>query len=149
MKDKSYKRHLAKTFTWRAVGTIDTILLSWLISGNPYTGLQIGLSEVVTKMIFYYLHERLWFKVKVGVKKNGHDSRKRHIAKTVSWRIVGTTDTMLLAWLITGNPLTGLKIGAAEVVTKMVLYYFHERTWYKINYGLADRRSKDEVPENK
>ena len=54
-------------------------------------------------------------------------SRKRHIAKTITWRIVGTVDTILLSWLISGNPMMGVKIGLAEVVTKMALYYFHER----------------------
>lgn len=67
------------------------------------------------------------------------NSRKRHIAKTLTWRVVGTIDTMILAWVISGDPMTGFKIGAAEVVTKMILYYFHERAWYKVNFGL-DRR---------
>lgn len=70
------------------------------------------------------------------------DSRVRHLAKTVTWRVVGTVDTMILAWVISGNPVTGFKIGAAEVVTKMVLYYFHERTWYRINFGLDRRQEK-------
>jgi len=69
------------------------------------------------------------------------NSRKRHFAKTLTWRFIGTIDTMLLAWLISGDPMTGFKIGAAEVVTKMILYYFHERAWYKINFGL-DRRNE-------
>lgn len=137
----SYKRHIAKTITWRIIGTIDTFLLSWMITGSSYTGLKIGLSEVVTKMLLYYVHERVWFNIKAGVTKNG-DSKKRHIAKTVTWRIVGTVDTMLLAWFITGSPLTGLKIGMVEVVTKMVLYYLHERAWYKYDYGLANRKKK-------
>ena len=68
--------------------------------------------------------------------------RKRHIAKTITWRIVGTMDTMLLGWLISGNPLIGLKIGLLELITKMVLYYFHERIWYKSNFGV--NRKKDE-----
>jgi uncharacterized membrane protein len=138
---KSYKRHIAKTITWRIVGTVDTFLLSWFITGDPYTGLKIGLSEVLTKMILYYLHERVWFNVKAGVTIDG-DSKKRHIAKTVTWRIIGTMDTMLLAWFITGNPLTGLKIGMIEVVTKMALYYFHERAWYKFDYGLTSRNNR-------
>lgn len=70
------------------------------------------------------------------------DSRVRHLAKTITWRVVGTIDTMLLAWLISGDPMTGFKIGAAEVVTKMILYYFHERTWYKINFGLDKRKER-------
>ena len=139
MTDASHKRHIAKTITWRLVGTIDTIILSWIISGDPYIGLQIGVYEVVTKMILYYFHERVWFKV--NLTKDGQilESRKRHIAKTITWRLIGTIDTMALAWIVTGNPLTGLKIGIAEVVTKMILYYFHERAWYKINFGLSDR----------
>ena len=130
----SYKRHLAKTITWRLVGTLDTILLSWVITGNPFTGLKIGLAEVVTKMVLYYFHERIWVKARIG------DSRKRHLIKTVTWRVLGTMDTILLSWVISGNPLTGLKIGLAEVITKMILYYFHERSWYKINYGLDKRK---------
>ena len=141
MLDTSYKRHIAKTITWRIVGTIDTIILSWIVSGSSTMGLKIGLAEVVTKMILYYLHERAWFKINLS--KNGQilESRKRHIAKTFSWRLIGTLDTMLLAWIISRNPLIGLKIGFAEVVTKMLLYYFHERVWYKINFGLIDRKN--------
>ena len=138
MRDHSRKRHIAKTFTWRAVGTLDTVLISWIITGNPLTGMKIGFSEVVTKMALYYLHERLWFRIRLV------ESHKRHILKTVSWRLIGTLDTILLSWIITGNPLTGLKIGSVEVITKMILYYLHERTWYNINYGLGTRRRKEE-----
>ena len=134
MATSSYKRHLAKTVTWRIVGTIDTIVLSWIITGNPLTGLKIGGAEVITKMVLYYFHERVWFNI--GVK----DSKKRHLLKTITWRIIGTLDTILLSWLISGNPMTGLKIGAAEVVTKMILYYFHERAWYRVNFGLDQRK---------
>jgi uncharacterized membrane protein len=66
-------------------------------------------------------------------------SVKRHIAKTITWRIVGTIDTMLLGWVITGNPMTGVKIGGLEVITKMFLYFAHERVWFKINFGLPNR----------
>jgi uncharacterized membrane protein len=141
MASSSYKRHIAKTVTWRIVGTIDTIIISWIISGSPTTGLKIGLAEVITKMLLYYLHERAWFKINLS--KDGFilESRKRHIAKTFTWRLIGTLDTMLLAWIISGDPLTGLKIGFAEVVTKMVLYYCHERIWYKFNFGLSGRKN--------
>ena len=64
-------------------------------------------------------------------------SRKRHILKTISWRIIGTIDTFLLSWLITGSWKIGLSIGGVEVVTKMILYYLHERVWYKFsNFGI-------------
>ena len=60
-------------------------------------------------------------------------SYKRHILKTISWRIIGTLDTILLSWLITGSWKLGLTIGGVEVITKMVLYFFHERAWYKFS----------------
>jgi uncharacterized membrane protein len=128
-----HKRHIAKTITWRVIGTLDTIILSWFISGDPTIGLQIGLTESVTKMFLYYVHERVWVRIYV------ENSQKRHLIKTVTWRVIGTLDTVLLSWFYTGDPFTGLKIGAAEVVTKMALYYLHERMWYKINFGLDKR----------
>ena len=132
---KLSKRHIAKTISWRLIGTLDTIVLSWLISGDLSLGLQIGFLEVITKMILYYFHERFWFESSML------NTNKRHLAKTFSWRAIGTLDTFILGWLITGNPLTGLKIGGAEVVSKMLLYFGHEKIWYKINYGI-DRRNK-------
>jgi uncharacterized membrane protein len=54
-----------------------------------------------------------------------------YIIKAFSWRAVGTLDTIFLAWLITKDPLTGLTIGAAEFITKTVLYYFHDLLWDK------------------
>ncbi len=66
---------------------------------------------------------------------------KRHIAKTITWRIVGTIDTILLSWLITGNLAVGLTIGGVEVMTKMILYFAHERIWYKwIKFGLTKEK---------
>lgn len=144
MGDTSYKRHIAKTITWRFIGTIDTIILSWIVTGDPYAGLKIGLAEVTTKTILYYMHERVWYKINLTKEGETLESRKRHLAKTVTWRLVGTLDTMTLAWLISGDPLAALQIGFAEVITKMVLYYFHERVWYKLNYGLPKRNNKEQ-----
>ena len=68
-------------------------------------------------------------------------AKKRHLLKTVSWRIIGTLDTMILSWIITGSLKIGMAIGGVEVITKMVLYYFHERAWYKFsNYGIKPRK---------
>ncbi|MEH1008789.1 DUF2061 domain-containing protein [Winogradskyella sp. ECml5-4] len=136
---KFSKRHLAKTITWRIIGTLDTMLLSWFISGDFSIGMQMGLYEMVTKMVLYYLHERVWFKSTIK------SSNKRHILKTFSWRGVGTLDTIILGWVISGNPLTGLKIGGAEVVTKMLLYFGHEKLWYRINFGLDQRNKRKQV----
>jgi uncharacterized membrane protein len=133
--DNSHKRHIAKAVTWRMIGTLDTMLLSWYISGSPIIGLKIGLAEITTKMILYYFHERVWFKTELS------NANKRHLIKTITWRILGTLDTILLAWLISGDPMIGLKIGLIEVVTKMLLYFLHEKVWYKFNFGLEQRKN--------
>jgi uncharacterized membrane protein len=67
-------------------------------------------------------------------------SHKRHILKTITWRIVGTIDTIFLGWIISGDPTIGLSVGGAELVTKMILYYIHERAWYKIDFGIERKK---------
>lgn len=57
------------------------------------------------------------------------DSNLKSLLKTISWRIVGTIDTMVISYIITGDFSTAFSIGSVEVVTKMVLYYLHERVW--------------------
>jgi uncharacterized membrane protein len=63
--------------------------------------------------------------------------RKRHIAKTISYRILSTIIGFLLMWLISGSIKVGAAFGVAELVYKPIQYYLHERIWYKfIKYGL-------------
>lgn len=59
--------------------------------------------------------------------------KDRSFIKTISWRIIATTDTLLIAWILTGSLLISSSIASLEVLTKMVLYYLHEKAWYK--YG--------------
>ena len=135
MKKYSRKRHIAKTLTWRLVGTMDTIVVSWFISGSFNIGVAIGGAEVLTKLLLYYLHERVWYRTRIFVSQS---SRTRHIIKTITWRLIGTMDTMFMGWLISGDPTVGLKIGGFELVTKMGLYYIHERLWHRTDFGLIE-----------
>lgn len=59
----------------------------------------------------------------------------RSFYKAVSWRITGSLDTILLSWIFTQNMSIALAIGLTEVITKMVLYYTHERVWARIGFG--------------
>lgn len=68
-------------------------------------------------------------------KDKASDKPMRSIAKALSWRLVGTLDTIGISWLLTGEMKTAMAIGAVELVTKMVLYFGHERLWNKINFG--------------
>lgn len=63
------------------------------------------------------------------------DSHKRSLAKGFSWRFLGTLDTTLISWVVTGNPLKAISIGGIEVFTKIILYYVHERIWQNIRWG--------------
>ena len=136
---KISKRHLAKTISWRVIGSLDTLTLAWFISGDLNLGIQISGLEIITKMVLYYIHERVWFRSIIK------ESNKRHLVKTFTWRLIGTLDTIVLSWIITGNPLTGLKIGGTEIITKLLLYYGHEKFWYKINFGLDRFKKKSKI----
>ncbi len=65
MKEKHW-RSIAKAASWRVTGTVDTIVISWLITGHFKVAISIGFVEVFTKMFLYYLHERIWNRVKAG-----------------------------------------------------------------------------------
>lgn len=67
----------------------------------------------------------------------------RSILKTVSWRITGTLDTMVVSYIVTGSLKWAASIGLLEVFTKMVLYYFHERIWSRLRIGLEVKQPPD------
>jgi len=68
-------------------------------------------------------------------KDRSNDRPIRSILKTISWRIVGTIDTIIISWVLTGEIETALAIGSVELVMKMLLYFGHERIWNLISYG--------------
>ena len=64
-------------------------------------------------------------------------SKKRHVAKTISYRIISTLIGFVIMWLATGSIKIGAAFGIAELVYKPIQYYIHERVWYKwIRFGL-------------
>lgn len=67
----------------------------------------------------------------------------RSVVKAFSWRLTGTVDTIVVSWIITRKLTLALSIGGVEVMTKLILYYVHERIWNKIGFG----REKSEQPE--
>ena len=142
------KRHIAKTITWRIVGSLDTWLISWFLvyyfGENPEQATEAasyitGL-ELITKTIFYYFHERIWY----GLNWITENQKLRHIIKTISWRLVGAVDTILLVFIVyyflfdstEGASEVAISMFSIEIVTKMVLYYFHERIWFASNFGI-------------
>ena len=62
----SHGRSFVKAITWRTTGTIDTFILSYLITGKAKLALAISGMEIFTKIFLYYVHERVWNKIKWG-----------------------------------------------------------------------------------
>ena len=71
------------------------------------------------------------------------EKKRRSVAKAITWRITGSIDTVLVSWLIVSRIDLALSIGLIEVVTKMTLYYFHERAWSRIRYGVKKPTADD------
>jgi uncharacterized membrane protein len=62
---------------------------------------------------------------------------KRHIAKTISYRVISTLIGFLIIWYISGSIKIGTAFSAIELLYKPLQYYIHERIWYKwIKFGL-------------
>lgn len=147
-------RSVAKALSWRIVGTIDTLLLSWAVitylgpllgrtaesSGdNLKTAGYIALTEVGTKILLFFLHERAWARAGWGVRiKDGSrvETHGRTATKTATWRVIASTDTFVLALIFTGNVATAVSIGGIEIFTKLFLYFLHERAWVRIRFGI-------------
>jgi uncharacterized membrane protein len=68
-------------------------------------------------------------------------SKRRHIAKTISYRVISTTIGIVVVWGVSGSLKVGTAFGIAELVYKPVQYYIHERVWYRwIKYGLTNNK---------
>jgi uncharacterized membrane protein len=127
-------RSLIKGISWRCLGTIDTFVLAYIFLGSIKFAAPIAGVEVFTKIFLYYFHERGWNLVKWGREQN-IPTHTRSIMKGISWRIIGSFDTMTISYLVSGNPWGALKIGTTEVFTKIGLFYIHERIWALIPWG--------------
>ena len=147
------RRSLAKAVSWRIVGTLDTLVLAFLTltflgpwlgiaaghGQNAATAGSIALAELATKIVLFYLHERGWERIRWDLRSDGRGHQReghaRTTAKTASWRVLASLDTTLLALVFTGSPAAALSIGGLEVVTKLGLYYLHERAWARVRWG--------------
>ena len=133
-------RSVAKSVTWRVIATIDTLIWSWLITHKAVQASMIASTEILTKVPLYYVHERLWRHVALHP-----DSHLRAILKAISWRFVGSFDTFLRSWMFTGALGAAATIASADAITKIVLYYLHERAWRMVKWGRLEEH--DIVPE--
>ena len=142
-----YKRHIAKAITWRVFSFFTTFLLVLLIfqrqenATDIASGIAIG--EFFFKMILYLVHERIWYHINFDF---DIVSRVRHIAKSITWRIIGSFVTFGLALYLNKNnaginmATMATKVVVAELFVKILVYYWHERIWYHIKYGVVHNK---------
>ena len=136
-KKESSIRSLLKGISWRVIATLDTFLI--VLVYTCYQGncsldfaFKIGVYEFLIKFFIYFLHERLW----QSAYKNGSVSNKIILYKTLSWRIVATTLTFIIAGtIIKSFGDLALAIAITELFTKMILYYGHEKLWLILPLG--------------
>ncbi len=60
---------------------------------------------------------------------------ERSVLKSITWRIVGTADTVIISWIVTGALTLAFSIGFVELLSKMLLYFVHERIWNRVRWG--------------
>jgi uncharacterized membrane protein len=131
----SHLRSVTKGVTWRITATMDTILLAYLVTGTFSTAVKIGLVEVMTKIALYYLHERMWNIIPYGRIHGVGPTHARSLVKGISWRFFGTMDTIIISYFVTGIWFHSFAIGGFELITKVLIYYVHERVWGRIKWG--------------
>tara|TARA_R110000822_G_scaffold225120_2_gene357961 strand:+ start:630 stop:1082 length:453 start_codon:yes stop_codon:yes gene_type:complete len=134
---ESHYRSVLKGISWRCIATTDTIIVVLLITtinGEPSieNALKIGFIEFFIKLVIYYVHERLWQKFLVGKSV----TQKQTLYKTITWRVIATTTTFLISGaVLNAFDEIALYVALAELVSKFILYYIHERIWLRLPLG--------------
>ena len=154
---ENHVRSIVKGASWRLLGTLDTVFLSLIFTGQIGTALRIGGIEVFTKIFLFYLHERTWMRfINIGVEysvENGEviktEKHYRSIIKGASWRVIGSLDTFWIAVFVNSESAhatqTAFYIATTEVITKIALFWFHERLWMKIKWGAKPVKVSDKL----
>ena len=71
-----------------------------------------------------------------------HESHKRSILKGITWRIIASTTTMTIVYIVTGDLALVASVGVVDIVAKVFFYYIHERTWGKVAWGILGTEPK-------
>ncbi len=136
------RRSVVKALTWRVIASLDTTVIAYFVTGGDIKqAISIGGFEVITKMIIYFFHERGWNNIKWGKRIEDlpgvktADTKRRSVVKATTWRILGSLDTFILSTFFTKNVKHATGITLIELVTKPILYFFHERFWNSVFWG--------------
>ena len=135
--NESVLRSLLKSLSWRIIAISDTIITVFIVicilgDCEVKNALTIGALEFLIKFIGYYIHERIWLSIKFE-KRFGVT---RTLYKTLSWRVIATVITFIVAGeILNTQDNAALYIAGIEIFTKSLLYYMHERLWLILPLG--------------
>jgi len=147
---ESHLRSVLKGISWRVLATSTTILIAGMFVGDWGVAAAIGGTEAVSKLFLYYVHERLWqlappgsvtevirHQTRAGTADPVvyRESRLRSVLKAATWRVVASGTTLGIAWGATSDAGVAAGIAGVELVSKLLLYYFHERAWQLLPRG--------------
>lgn len=135
-KQESHVRSILKGITWRFLATGTLILIVYLVEGTISTALKVGGIEFFLKLFIYYAHERGWNLYLQGREQ----TPKISLFKTISWRVVASSTTFVIAYFVLTNNGEGMEnkaftVVGIEFVAKFVIYYLHERAWQTVPPG--------------
>ena len=74
------------------------------------------------------------------------EAHSRSFFKAVSWRLLGSIDTFIISYFVTGKLVFAASIASVETVTKIILFYGHERIWALVPWGRADQAAAPTQP---
>lgn len=74
------------------------------------------------------------------MQNNRNIDKKRHLAKTITWRIIASLITFVIAYIVTGSFKFGTSVTLFDFFIKMIIYYYHERIWYNFDFGISHKR---------
>ena len=135
--NESVLRSLLKSFSWRIIAVSDTILTVFIVTCvlgdcGVKNALTIGALDFSIKFVSYYIHERIWLTIQF--KRRFRVTRT--LFKTLSWRVIATVITFIVAGeILNSQDNAALYIAGIEIFTKSLLYYMHERIWLILPLG--------------
>ncbi len=136
---EKFFRSIIKAITWRIIGTLSLLLVTYLFTKKIDITIIIGISDIIANLILYIIHERVWERVSWGRSffdnLSFEDTKLRSFIKSLSWRILATAYLIIFSFIITDKPFISLALALTDLVLNIIEYYLHERVWNVISFG--------------
>lgn len=132
------RRSFAKAVSWRILGTITVIVVTYLFTYDVQLALNIGVIDVLANIVLYFIHERIWNLIDWGQESIDHsfkDNSIRSFLKTFTWRIIASGYLFALLYYLDETLGKSFIIASTDAIVNIIEYYFHERIWNKIKWA--------------